>query len=193
MGKLKRLARVPENWLLVAAFAFVIAGYSITEDANFWILIAFATFAGVFGRKAWAAIKKTLDGRRDKIQAELDEAQRLREEAQSLLAEYERKRREAEDEAKQMVEFAKVEAERHANNAKQALEETMRRREEAAMQRIQQAETDALREVRETAASLAVAATAQLIRENLDEATRLAEHALYLLERPPSTMPSERR
>ena len=169
MGKLKRMARVPENWLLVAAFAFVIAGYSITEDANFWILIAFATFAGVFGRKAWAAIKKTLDGRRDKIQAELDEAQRLREEAQSLLAEYERKRREAEDEAKKMVEHAKLEAERHANSAKQALEETMRRREEAAMQRIQQAETDALREVRETAASLAVEATAQLIRENLDE------------------------
>ena len=69
-----------------------------------------------------------------------------------------------------MVEHAKVEAERHANNAKQALEETMRRREEAAIQRIQQAETDALREVRETAASLAVEATAQLIRENLDEA-----------------------
>lgn len=169
MSKLKRMARVPENWLLVAAFAFVIAGYSITEDANFWILIAFATFAGVFGRKAWAAIKKTLDGRRNKIQSELDEAQRLREEAQSLLAEYERKRLEAEDEARQMVEHAKVEAERHADNAKQALEETMRRREEAAMQRIQQAETDALREVRETAAALAVEATAQLIRENLDD------------------------
>jgi F-type H+-transporting ATPase subunit b len=93
----------------------------------------------------------------------------LREEAQSLLAEYERKQLEAEDEARQMVEHAKVEAERHADNAKQALEETMRRREEAAMQRIQQAETDALREVRETAAALAVEATAQLIRENLDD------------------------
>ena len=170
MGKLRRMARVPENWLLVAAFAFVIAGSSITEDASFWILIAFVTFIGVFGRKAWAAIKKALDGRRDKIQAELDEAQHLREEAQGVLAEYERKRREAEDEAKQMVEHAKVEAERHANNAKQALEETMRRREDAAIHRLQQAETDALREVRETAASLAVGATAQLIRDNLDDA-----------------------
>ena len=169
MGKLKRMAKVPENWLLVAAFAFVIAGSSITEDASFWILIAFVTFIGVFGRKAWAAIKKALDGRRDKIQGELDEAQRLREEAQGVLAEYERKRREAEDEAKQMIEQAKLDAERHANDAKRALEETMRRREEAAMQRIQQAETDALREVRETAASLAISATAELIRENLDE------------------------
>ena len=165
MGKLKRMAKVPENWLLVAAFAFVIAGSSITEDANFWILIAFVTFIGVFGRKAWAAIKKALDGRRDKIQGELDEAQRLREEAQGVLAEYERKRREAEE----MIEQAKLDAERHANDAKRALEETMRRREEAAMQRIQQAETDALREVRETAASLAISATAELIRENLDE------------------------
>ncbi len=170
MGKLQRMAKVPENWLLVAAFAFVIAGSSITEDASFWILIAFATFIGVFGRKAWAAIKKGLDGRRDKIQGELDEAQRLREEAQGVLAEYERKRREAESEATQMIEQAKLDAERHANDAKRALEETMRRREEAALQRIQQAETDALREVRETAASLAVEATAALIRENLDEA-----------------------
>ncbi len=170
MSKFKRMAKVPENWLLVSAFAFVIAGSSITEDANFWILIAFVTFIGVFGRKAWSAITKALDGRRDKIQADLDEAQRLREEAQGVLAQYERKRREAEAEALQMVEHAKVEAERHANDAKRALEETMRRREEAAMQRIQQAETDALREVREAAASLAVEATAQLIRENLDEA-----------------------
>ena len=170
MGKLKRMAKVPENWLLVAAFAFVIAGSSITEDANFWILIAFVTFIGVFGRKAWSAIKKALDGRRDKIQADLDEAQRLREEAQGVLAEYERKRREAEDEALQMIEHAKAEAERHADDAKRALEETMRRREETAMQRIQQAESDASREVRETAAALAVKATAQLIRENLDEA-----------------------
>jgi F-type H+-transporting ATPase subunit b len=170
MGKLKRMAKVPENWLLVAAFAFVIAGSSITEDANFWILIAFVTFIGVFGRKAWAAIKNVLDTRAEKIQAELEEAKRLREEAQSVLAEYERKRREAEDEARQMVEHAKVEAERHANDAKQELLDTMRRREEAAMQRIAQAETDALREVRETAATLAVEATARLIRDNLDDA-----------------------
>ncbi len=169
MGKLQRWAKVPENWLLVAAFAFVIAGSSITQNANFWILIAFLTFFGVFGRKAWGAIKTTLDGRRDKIQAELDEAQRLRKEAQKVLADYERKKREAEEEATKMVESAKAEAERHANEARRALEETMQRREEAAMQRIQQAEADALREVRETAADLAVQATTELIRENLDE------------------------
>jgi len=171
MGKLQRWARVPENWLLVAAFAFVIAGSSITQNANFWILIAFLTFFGVFGRKAWRAIKTTLDSRREKIQSELDEAQRLREEAQSVLADYERKKREAEEEATKMVEFAKVEAERHAKEARRTLEETMRRREEAAMQRIQQAETDALREVREMAASLAAHAAAELIRENLNEAS----------------------
>jgi len=180
MGKLKRMAKVPENWLLVGAFAFVIAGSSINESANFWILIAFATFIGVFGRKAWAAIKKALDTRQEKIKAELDEAQRLREEAQGVLAEYERKRREAEDEARQMVEHAKIEAERHANDAERALEDTMRRREDAAMQRIAQAETDAIREVRETAAALAIQAAARLIRENLTEARAddMIEHSI---------------
>ena len=169
MTKLKRFARVPENWLLVAAFAFVIAGSSINESANFWILIAFATFAGVFGRKAWAATKKTLDTRSEKIRTELDEAQRLREEAQNVLAEYERKRQEAETEAQRMVEQAKLDAERQATDAKRALEETMSRRETAAMQRINQAEAEALREVRTTATNLAIEAAGRLIKENLTE------------------------
>jgi|TARA_B100001142_G_C14063130_1_gene550436 F-type H+-transporting ATPase subunit b len=169
MTKLKRFARVPENWLLVAAFAFVIAGSSINESANFWILIAFATFAGVFGRKAWAATKKTLDTRSEKIRIELDEAQRLREEAQNVLAEYERKRQEAEAEAQRMVEQARLEAERQAADAKLALEQTMRQREATAMQRITQAESEALREVRNAAANLAIEAASRLIKENLSE------------------------
>ncbi len=163
------MAKVPENWLLLVAFAFVIAGSSITESANFWILIAFVTFAGVFGRKAWAAMKKSLDNRSEKIRAELDEAQRLREEAQVVLNEYKQKRSEAEEEAQKLVEQAKIEAERHANEAKKALADNMQRREQAAMQRIAQAENDALREVRETAAELAIKATANLIQENLDD------------------------
>ena len=163
------MAKVPENWLLLVAFAFVIAGSSITESANFWILIAFITFAGVFGRKAWAAIKKSLDTRSEKIKAELDEAQRLREEAQVILEEYVQKRSEAEEEAHKLVEQAKIEAERHANDSKKALADNMQRREQAALQRIAQAENEALREVRETAAELAIKATADLIRENLDD------------------------
>lgn len=169
MTKIKNLAKVPENWLLVVAFAFVIAGSSITESANFWILIAFITFAGVFGRKAWAAIKKLLDNRSDKIKAELDEAQRLREEAQVVLEKYKQKRSEAEEEAQQLVKQAKIEAERHATEAKKALANNMQRREQAAMQRIAQAENEALREVRETAAELAIKATADLIKANLDD------------------------
>lgn len=169
MTKIKNMAKVPENWLLLAAFAFVIAGSSITESANFWILIAFITFAGVFGRKAWAAIKTLLDKRSEKIKAELDEAQRLREEAQVVLEEYRQKRAEAEREAQQMVEQAKIEAERHASDSKKSLADNMQRREQAAMQRIAQAENEALREVRETAAELAIKATADLIKQNLDD------------------------
>lgn len=170
MGRLKRLVKVPEFWLLVAAVVFVVVGSSLTESANFWILIAFVTFVGVFGRAAWRRIKQTLDDRGARIKAELDEAQRLREEAQSVLADYERRRKAAEEEARQMVEHAQAEAERQAEEAKVALEESMKRRTELAMQRISQAEAEAMREVRQTAAALAVQAAGRLVRENMDEA-----------------------
>jgi F-type H+-transporting ATPase subunit b len=169
MSGLKRLAKVPEFWLFLIGVVFAAVGSFVSESANFWILIAFITFMAAFGRKAWGAIKTTLDGRADKIRQELEEAQHLKEEAQSVLADYERKKTAAEEEARQMVEHAKAEAERQAEDAKKALEHSMKRREELAMQRIAQAESEALREVRETAARLAVQATVQLIRENLDK------------------------
>lgn len=141
----------------------------ILESANLWILVAFIFFIGLFGRKAFKKIVQGLDARAGRIKAELDEAQRLREEAQGVLAEYERKRQAAEDEARQMVAHAKIEAERHAEAARMALEETMNRRTELAMQRISQAEAEAMQEVRDTAAGLAIEAAARLIRDKLDE------------------------
>ncbi len=141
----------------------------ILESANLWILIAFIFFISLFGRKAFKKIVQGLDARAGRIKAELDEAQRLREEAQGVLAEYERKRQAAEDEARQMVAHAKIEAERHAAAARMALEETMNRRTELAMQRISQAEAEAMQEVRDTAAGLAIEAAARLIRDKLDE------------------------
>jgi len=113
---------------------------------NTWILVAFIFFVGLFGRKAYAAIGKILDARADKIRSELENATHLREEAQAVLADYERKRQAAEEEAEQMVEHARVEAERQAAAALVALEESMKRRTEMAMQRIARAEEDAMRE-----------------------------------------------
>ena len=167
---MKRMIRKPEFWLIVAACVFVVAGSQITADANFWILIAFLTFFGAFGRVAYKKATEMLDKRAERIRNELDEAAALRAEAQALLAEHERKRQEAEEEARQMVEHARVEAERHASEARAAREETMKRRAALAEQRIARAEEEAMREVRQTAAALAIEASRRLIGESIDEA-----------------------
>ena len=164
------MVRKPEFWVIVAACVFVVVGSQITEDANFWILIAFITFFGAFGRAAYKKVTEILDKRAERIRNELDEAAALRAEAKALLAEHEQKRREAEEEARQMVEHAKAEAERHAAEARAALEESMKRRAALAEQRIARAEEEAMREVREAAAALAIEAARRLIGETVDEA-----------------------
>src|SRR3546814_14248082 len=91
-----------------------------------------------------------LDARAERIRAELDEAQRLREEAQKALAEYKRKQRDAAKEAEDLLANAKHEAELLRRQAAEDLKETLARREKAAIEKIAQAETQALQERTET-------------------------------------------
>ena len=177
---MKKLVRKPEFWLIVAACVFVVAGSQITEDANFWILIAFITFFGAFGRAAYRKVVDLLDKRAERIRNELDEAASLRAEAQALLEEHRCKRQAAEEEARQMVERAGVEAERHAAESRAAIEESMRRRAALAEQRIARAEEEAMREVRQTAAALAIDAARRLIGQAIDEqrADRMVEESI---------------
>ncbi len=165
---MKKLVKKPEFWVIVAACVFVVVGSQITQDANFWILIAFITFFGAFGRAAYKKAVEMLDKRSERIKNELEEAERLREEAQAVLADYERKRRDAETQAREMVEQARIEAERHAAEARASLEETMKRRAALAEQRIARAEDEAMREVRRTATTLAIEAARRLIGETID-------------------------
>lgn len=108
--------------------------------------------------KAPAALAKSLDERAAKISAELDEAKKLRDEAQSILAEYQKKRREAEAEAGQIVAAAKHEADLLLADAKEKTEDYVTRRTAAAEQKIAQAERDAVNEVRARAVDMAVEA-----------------------------------
>ena len=95
-----------------------------TALATFWALIALVIFLGiVLYVKAPAMVTKSLDERADRIRNELEEARKLREEAQQVLAEYQRKRKEAEQEASEMVEAAKHEAEVLVADAKRKTEE----------------------------------------------------------------------
>ena len=138
------------------------------QDPTFWVAIGFlilAVLAVVYGRKP---ILAALDARVDAVKTSLDEAASLREEAQQLLAEYQRKQRDAVKETEAMVERAKEEAERIAKEGAENLEATLKRREELAMEKIAQAEADAVREVRAMSVEIAVDATRALIAGKMD-------------------------
>lgn len=134
-----------------------------------WAALGFVVFIALVGKRAWTFLTAWLDGRSAEIRARLDEAVKLREEAQALLASYERKQREAEKDAGDIVAQARNEAVRMAAEAAEALEVSVKRRTELAMERIARAEAKALKEVRETAIDIAVRGAERLIAAELDE------------------------
>ena len=137
-------------------------------DNTFWATVAFFVFVGgMLYIKVPKLIAGALDGKIDKIQSDLDEAKRLREEAQALLAKYELKRKEAESEAGDIIEAAQDEASRIAEEAKVALEDMIVRRTKAVELKIAQAETQAVSEVRERSADVAVEAARALLVEQM--------------------------
>ena len=133
-------------------------------DATFWATVALFIFlAAMVYIKVPGMITKNLDGRADKIRDDLDEARKLREEAQVLLAEYQRKRKEAEKEAEGIVAAAKREADALSLDAARKMEEFVERRTIVAEQKIEQAEAQALTEVRSLAIDVAMEAAEQII------------------------------
>jgi F-type H+-transporting ATPase subunit b len=137
-------------------------------DAEFWVAIAFVIFVCVlayFG--VHKLILSSVDQRRDRIKADLDEARRLKEEAQALLAEYQHKQSEAEQEAAAIVAGAKAEAERMVTEATAKTEEFVARRTKMAETKIAQAEAQAVADVRAAAADAAIAAAEKVLAENV--------------------------
>ena len=134
------------------------------HDPLFWVLVAFLIFVGAllyYGVPAM--VGKMLDERADGIRRELDEARKLREQAQALLADYQRKSREAENEAKSIIDQAKREAEAMASETKKNLVESIERRTKQAEDKIARAEAQAISEVRATAVNTALAAAEKML------------------------------
>ncbi|MEL7273552.1 MAG: F0F1 ATP synthase subunit B [Pseudomonadota bacterium] len=137
-------------------------------DATFWSLIALIIFIGIIAyAKVPALIGKSLDDRSEKIRTDLDEARKLREEAQHLLAEYQRKRKEAEQEAESIVASAKREAEALAKEAERKTDEYVARRTAQAELKIAQAEQQALADVKSTAVDIAVEAAQSVLESKM--------------------------
>lgn len=137
-------------------------------DETFWVALAFVIFVAALARPVGRMITSALDSRANKIREELDEAVRLREEAQALFARYQRMQSDSVKEAEEMLAHAREEAERQAGHAAEALEVALARREEQAMDRIARAEQEALADVRGAAVDLAMRVTRKLIVERLD-------------------------
>jgi F-type H+-transporting ATPase subunit b len=135
-------------------------------DAEFWVAVAFVILLAVFAKLGvHRLLLDALDDRSARIKAELDEARRVRDEAQALLAEYQRRRKEADQEADAIIVAAKAEAERLAAEAKAKVEEFVTRRTKMAETKIAQAEAQAIADVRSAAADAAVAAAERILTE----------------------------
>jgi F-type H+-transporting ATPase subunit b len=133
-------------------------------EAEAWVAVAFVLFLGILVYVG--AHRRVIDGidqRQARIKAELGEARRLREEAQALLVEYQRKRHDADREAEAIIATANAEAERLAAEGKTRLEDFVARRTKMAETKIAQAEAQALADVRSSAADAAVAAAEKIL------------------------------
>jgi F-type H+-transporting ATPase subunit b len=133
-------------------------------EAEFWVAVGFFAFVGLLGYiGVHKMLVKSLDDRGVRIRAELDEARKLKEEAAALLAEYQRKRQDAETEAQGIIAGAQAEAERLAVEAKAKIEDFVARRTKMAETKIAQAEAQATADVRSAAADAAIAAAEKIL------------------------------
>jgi F-type H+-transporting ATPase subunit b len=135
-------------------------------EAEFWVAVATVLFLLLLG---YLGVHKklldALDQRRIRVQAELDEARRLKEEAQNLVAEYRRKQGAADSEAEALIANARAEAERYAAESKVKMDEFVVRRTKMAEAKIAQAEAQALADVRAAAADAAVSAATDILTQ----------------------------
>lgn len=139
---------------------------SATDWASFWAFMALLAFLALLVYlKIPGKILGFLDARAARIRHDLDEARRLRDEAQALLAEYQRRRQEAEEEAESIVDQARREAEAIALETRKRMGEYVERRTRAVEARIGQAEAQAVAEVRSRAVDLAAAAAARILAD----------------------------
>ncbi len=154
--------------------------HSMIDDPAFWVALAFIVLIILVGKKIFLMAGSALDERSDAIRTRLDEAAKLREEAQELLAVTKRKQQEAEGEAKLFLERAKEEAERVRERLTVEMERSLKRRQQLAEDRIAQAEASALDEVRDMAAEIALKASEKILQETLTapKANKLIDEAI---------------
>jgi F-type H+-transporting ATPase subunit b len=159
--------------------------HAIAENPHTWVYLGFAIFIVAAGPRIWRALAAMLDQRALKIKSDLDMAQKLRDEAQALLGEYQRKQKDAQSETEAIVASAKEMADDQIADVRQKLEQLLARREKTALEKIAQAEAQALAEVRREAIDVATLAARRLVAQQMtdEKAERLIDQAIADLSR----------
>lgn len=141
------------------------------QDSATWVLCSFLIFCFVMWKFGKDKVLALLDKRIEDIRKEIETAESLRVEAQELLAQYQRKQRDASKEAKQIVETAKEHAAEIQKQAEKDLKDLAKRREQQLSERLERMEQNARQEIQAYAAELAVKATSEIISRQMDEKT----------------------
>ena len=152
-------------------------------DPLHWVVISFVLFFLLFGKKLWGALAGMLDARTASVRAEIDEASRLKAEAEAMLKDAEATRAKAQTDARSLIEGATAEAARVAEATRQEAEASAKRREHMALDRIAAAQKQAIDEIRTAAAEMATIAARQVIAEGLstDASNGLIDQAIARL------------
>jgi len=162
------------------------ANVALFSDPKFWVGAAFIIFVAFLIIKGVPGLlAKALDDRAEAIRQELDDARRLREEAQNLLSEYQQKAQQAEDEARVIIEKAKREAEALSAETRQELQDMVARRAKQAEDKIARAEAQALNDVRDAAIEKAIAASERILKGKVvgPQADRLIDQSIQDLNK----------
>jgi len=159
--------------------------YGFWDNPKTWVGVAFFIFFILFGSKLWEAVTHLLDKRAQQVRAELAEAQKLRTEAEALLADAKARREQAMADAKGLMEGARHQAAQLAAAAAADAEASAARRERMAVERISAAEKAAVDDVRMIAAEVAATAAERVIRETLS-----AESGAVLVDRAIASLPT---
>lgn len=169
---MRKLILIPALLALTTSPALAAEGpFFSLKNSDFVVLISFLIFVGIlFYFKVPALVNGLLDKRAAMIKAELEEARALREEAQTLLASYERKQKEVQEQAERIIAQARDEATAVAAQAKEDLKKSIARRIASAEDQIASAEAAAIKEVRDRAVVIAIGAARDVIAKQMTAA-----------------------
>ncbi len=157
----------------------------LLQDSHIWFTFSFLIFVAIIVKLGLPALNGMLDARINEIKKDLETSENLRVEAQEMLAQYQRKHRDAVQEAEKILSTAKENAKQIKESAEAELEATMRRRENQLTDRLERMEQNAINEIQSYAADLAMNAATQIIVEKLDKKTnaKLVEQSISNLQK----------